>query len=125
MNKYRILIVDDEPQVLEALKKTLIRNQKIECEVVTSTCSIKAKELLNLYTFDLIISDYKMPQESGLDLLSYVNLNKPQIKRILITGYTTPGLAEDMLSKNIINSYLEKPWDNTEFIATILSILQD
>jgi two-component system, NtrC family, response regulator PilR len=86
----KLLVVDDEPSICEMLD---IAFRKIGHRVETVTSVVAARQKLEAQRFDLIISDVKMPHESGLDLLRYVRESHPDTLMILITAHGTMGTA--------------------------------
>ena len=84
MYKEIILLVDDEKNILKALRRTLFDTPY---EVVIVSSSEKAKNYLSNNSVDMIISDYKMPVENGFELLGFVRDNYPGVIRIMLSGY--------------------------------------
>lgn len=102
----RILIVDDEESVLLVLREGLetIPN----CIIRTATNGEKALELLEQESFDLLITDYKMPGTDGMTLATRVRQFHPQITIILITAYSSDELREQA-ARIAIRHVLDKP----------------
>jgi two-component system probable response regulator PhcQ len=123
--KYRIIIVDDEKDVLEALHETLKRAKEFQCEVEMANEGSGALALMEKGRFDLIITDYKMPGMNGIDLLVAVKEKYPGMVRILITGFSDVNVAREAMMKAQVLDYIEKPWDNTHLRATVLDALKD
>lgn len=115
---HKILIVDDEKEVLEALKATLEDVEKIKCEISTALDGTIALNTLEKQDFDLVLSDFKMPKMDGIKLLKTVRDKYPNLIRILITGYSDMFLALSAINKAEVDHYLEKPWqiDELNFI---------
>ncbi len=81
---YRILAVDDSPDTLEVIQRNL---QTHGYQVKTVTSAEAALDFLKITTVDLLITDYKMPRVSGLDLLKHITENHKDIEVMMITGY--------------------------------------
>ncbi|MDD3594364.1 MAG: response regulator [Candidatus Gastranaerophilales bacterium] len=114
--KYKILAVDDEENNLQLLNRTLRRNYT----VVTADNGIAALEILKKDPeFDMIISDHKMPQMSGVELLKEVNDHFPGIIRILITAYSEVPILIDAINSGKIYRYIKKPWMPEEVLLTV------
>lgn len=118
----KILIVDDEIKVINALKRLLSKKQY---EVISQTNPKVALDMLENEKIDIIICDYKMPQMSGVDLLKYSKKVTPSTVRILITGHVDLDVAINAINKGNIYYYIEKPWKNEEIIKVIEKALYD
>lgn len=104
-SKRRILFVDDEPMVLKGLQRSL-RKMRAEWEMRFSTSSAEALEILSAEPFDVIVSDLRMPQMDGAQLLAEVKRLHPQVVRIILSGqveqettFKSVQLAHQSLSK--------------------------
>ena len=87
MLKKRVLVVDDEPDIRELLSITL---EQMGLEVVTAAKLAKARKLLESEDFDLCLTDMKMPDGNGLELVEMVQLTKPQLPIAMITVRSNP-----------------------------------
>ena len=106
----RLLIVDDEEAVQQALKRLFHR----QYEVVALGSGAAAVELLQQDEFDLIISDMRMPGMSGAELLKHCFEQYPDMIRILLTGYSDLESAIKAVNEGNIYRYISKPWDNDQ-----------
>ncbi len=88
--QYKILIVDDEKEILKALESAFLTTN---FEVHTADNPIKALGLIKKKHFHIVISDIAMPQMSGLKLLKKIKEYNPFIQVIIITGYITTSNA--------------------------------
>ncbi len=116
-----ILIVDDEPVVLGALKETLEREKY---HVVACASPIKALALLEERDFAVIISDQRMPEMLGLDFLIESRRLRPHASRILITAVLSLPTIVDAINKGEIFRFVAKPWLREELLATVRNALQ-
>ncbi|MBK8858608.1 MAG: response regulator [Opitutaceae bacterium] len=116
-----ILIVDDEPVVLGALKETLEREKY---HVVTCSSPLKALALLQERHFAVIISDQRMPEMLGLDFLVESRRLHPQTSRILITAVLSLPTIADAINRGEIFRFVAKPWLREELLATVRNALQ-
>ena len=82
----KILIIDDEKSILDLLSVVF---KKEGYSVFTSISAAKALELIDKEDIDLVLTDIKLPQMSGLDILKYVQENRPDVPVIMITAYGT------------------------------------
>lgn len=116
-----ILIVDDEPIVLGALKETLEREK---FQVVSCSSPIKALAILEERDFAVIISDQKMPEMMGLDFLVESRRLRPHASRVLITAVLSLPTIVDAINKGEIFRFVAKPWLREELLATVRNAIQ-
>ncbi len=116
-----ILVVDDEPVVLTALKVTLEREG---FPVVACTSPRKALTVLAERDFAVIISDQRMPEMMGLDFLIESRRMRPYASRILITAVLALPTIVDAINKGEIFRFIAKPWLREELIATVRNAVQ-
>lgn len=116
-----ILIVDDEPVVLSALKFTLEREG---FPVVACTSPLKALAVLADRDFAVIISDQRMPEMMGLDFLIESRRIRPHASRILITAVLALPTIVDAINKGEIFRFVAKPWLREELVATVRNAVQ-
>lgn len=116
-----ILIVDDEPVVLTALKFTLEREG---FHVVACPSPIKALAILAERHFAVIISDQRMPEMLGLDFLIESRRIRPHASRILITAVLALPTIVDAINKGEIFRFVAKPWLREELVATVRNAVQ-
>lgn len=116
-----ILIVDDEPVVLTALKFTLEREG---FHVVACNSPIKALSILSERDFAVIISDQRMPEMLGLDFLVESRRLRPYASRILITAVLALPTIVDAINKGEIFRFVAKPWLREELVATVRNAVQ-
>lgn len=115
MNEPRILLVDDEQSVLNALQRFFRRSG---FEVTTCNSAKDALELLeNSEPYHLVISDYRMPQMNGVEFLSAVRLRWPETVRIVLSGYADSSAIIAATNEGNIYKFIPKPWDE-EFLLT-------
>jgi response regulator RpfG family c-di-GMP phosphodiesterase len=114
----RVLLVDDEPNVLSALRRSL-RGRGFE---ILSACNgDEALSVLRTQPVDAIVSDMRMPGMSGAELLRASRLIAPDAVRVLLTGYADLGSTVQAVNEGEIFRYLAKPWDD----AFLLQVLRD
>jgi response regulator RpfG family c-di-GMP phosphodiesterase len=120
-NTTDILIVDDEPVVLTALKFTLEREG---FHVVACSSPIKALSILEERDFAVIISDQRMPEMLGLDFLVESRRLRPQASRILVTAVLALPTIVDAINRGEIFRFVAKPWLREELVATVRNAVQ-
>jgi YesN/AraC family two-component response regulator len=118
MNKKQILIVDDDIGLLYALERgTNIYHPNYQ--VVTATNGIMALNHLRMQSFDLMVTDYKMPGMNGLDLAQTTRQISPTTHIVLMSG--NPDSLKDSVSRLHLDGYLEKPFEWQEFEVALLA----
>ncbi len=108
---YRLLMVDDQPEVRMALGRTLRACGHVVVGVASGS---EALEELRKESFDAIISDYEMPEMDGLALLNTVRIKFPEVKRLLLTGRADVAIAIRALNERSAHRFLLKPWTGVD-----------
>jgi two-component system sensor histidine kinase/response regulator len=112
-----VLIVDDDPALLEALPVTLRLHMK-GIEIDTCDSAALALERIETSDYDAIVTDIKMPGVDGLALLSGIKDRRPGTPTLLITGHGEDDLAVQALDGGAYD-YIVKPIDRDSFIASL------
>ena len=120
MQKYRLLIVDDEEDNLALLYRTL----RSKYEVVKAKSAIEALEILKTETFDCILSDHKMPIMDGVEFLKRVYDIQPNTMRLLVTAYSDVKILIDAINYAKIYRYIKKPYNPEELLMIVESALE-
>lgn len=115
-----VLLVDDEPRILSALRRALRREG---WELLLAESSREALALVDAHPVDLVLSDHKMPGMTGLELLARVAERRPEAARLLITGWTE-AVAEDELRRVGVRAILNKPWEDAELKDTLRAAVE-
>src|ERR1700734_1116847 len=115
LNKPRVLVVDDEPQILESIHDLL----EDDFEVVVSTDATAAVELLRHAQIAVILADQRMPKLSGGEFLAKAR-EICDATRILITGYVDIDALICAVNDGQIHSYVPKPWEPGNLKVTVL-----
>ena len=116
MHEPTVLFVDDEVNILKALQR-LLRNEG--WTVLTASRGSEALALLDQHPAQLIVSDHRMPEMSGVELLSAVRERHPAMVRMMLTGYTEMNVAVDAINQGEIFRLITKPWNDEELKATL------
>ena len=106
--KRRIIFVDDEPMVLKGLQRTL-RKMRGEWEMTFTSSSKEALDILDSGSFDVIVSDLRMPEMDGMQLLAEVKSKHPQVVRIILSGQVEQ--ESTFKSVQVAHQSLSKPCD--------------
>ncbi len=121
MNRPKIMLVDDEEFVLTSLKRTLRREGY---ELVAFSRAEDGLEYLADDEVDVIISDHRMPAMTGLEFLIETRKKKPNVVRILLTGYADMDVAIRAVNEGKLFRFLTKPWNNEELKQAVHNALQ-
>jgi predicted regulator of Ras-like GTPase activity (Roadblock/LC7/MglB family)/DNA-binding response OmpR family regulator len=116
-----VLIVDDEKSFLLSLVEGL-RNYAAEFNSLTAENGIQALEILRSRRIDLVITDLKMPEMDGFELLNFMRKHYPDVHVMVITAYCTPEIKERLETLGTLR-ILEKPLDFKEMVDAILGEL--
>ena len=111
---YRILAVDDDPDILNLLKRTLTKAKEFNAEVLLAPDPKVAMELLAKQPVDVVLSDQIMPEENGISFLMDVKEHFPETVRMLITAHTNVGAVLRAVNLAQVHGYIEKPFDPSE-----------
>jgi DNA-binding NtrC family response regulator len=117
----RILVVDDEPNMLRLLKTILM--DKTGYEVTTTNNPLEVSKLLQEDHYDLVITDLKMPLVDGIDLIGIVKNIEAAMPIIVITAYGTIELAEEAIQKGAYD-FITKPFRKETILITIKRALE-
>src|SRR5256885_13259127 len=107
---YKLLIVDDETPNLRLLERLF--REDYSC--LTASSGEEAINLLDQHEVAVIISDQRMPQMSGIELLKRSAVRRPHMVRILLTGYTDLEALVEAVNCGLVYMYVSKPWNNDD-----------
>lgn len=113
-NSQTIIIVDDEEMVLTSLSSFL--SLETEYNVKTFISVMEALDFVKNNEVDLVVSDYLMPEMDGITFLAQVKRFKPEVPRIILTGYADKENAIKAINEVGLFQYIEKPWDNDDLL---------
>jgi len=106
-----LLLVDDEENVLRALVRLLRRDGY---QILTATQPREALEILASEPVQVILSDQRMPEQSGTEFLSHVKEMYPHTVRLILSGYSDLASLTDAINRGAIYRYIAKPWDDED-----------
>ena len=115
----RLLLVDDEERILSALQRTLRREGY---EILAANSVDRALAILDEGTVDLILSDFKMPGMTGLELLLEARRRHPRIACLLITGWSRAVTPEELEAAEVA-TLISKPWEDSVLKAALRDAL--
>ena len=116
-NSNTIVIVDDEDMVLTSIDAFL--QLESNYTIKTFTSAKNALDFIEKNGTSLIISDYLMPEMDGIQFLAKARKIKPEIPRIILTGYADKENAIKAINEVGLFQYIEKPWDNDNLLLVI------
>lgn len=111
-----LLLVDDEVNVLEALTRVL-RPEKYR--ILRTTHPSEAFDILATHPVSVIISDQRMPEMDGIELLRKVKKLYPNTVRIMLTGYADQKITADAINDGVLYKFILKPWEEGQLLADI------
>ena len=113
--KATVLVVDDEVRSLETITRILDEDYDIIC----ANSAAEAEELLKEHTVQVILCDQRMPGKTGVEFLSSVRENWPDILRIIISGYTDSENIIKAINQAGIFHYITKPWHPEQLLMVV------
>src|SRR4029453_11489019 len=105
---YTVLLVDDEPHVLEGLQRALRKEPYL---MLTAPWAEIALEILRMRAVDLVVSDYEMPGMHGTAFLAQVQQEFPEIMLFMLTGKAPPEIGLEAINDGAISHFFTKPCD--------------
>ena len=118
--RYNMLIVDDEISNLQKLRRTFFGDFRI-FEALTGQDAI---QLLREQDVDVIITDQRMPETTGVDVLRESLLLQPEAVRIILTGYTEIDYLMNAINEGQVHRYITKPWEPFSLKRTVMQDLE-
>jgi CheY-like chemotaxis protein len=117
-----LLLVDDEPNILAALKRQL---RGAGLHILTATSGAEGLQRLQDEHVDVIVSDQRMPGMTGVEFLRAVKHSHPDTVRMVLSGFTELQSVTDAVNEGAIYKFLTKPWDDTQLRAHILEAFRN
>ncbi|WP_305043738.1 response regulator [Geoalkalibacter sp.] len=120
--KIKILCVDDEKNVLRALQRVFLDE---DYELFAALSGPEGLEILEAEDgIQVVISDYRMPEMTGVDFLHEVCRRRPDTVRIVLSGYADTAAVVDAINQGQIYKFIPKPWNDDELRVTIANALE-
>jgi len=113
--KHAVLLVDDEPDILFSLQALLRR----EFELYIAASAREALIILAERPIHVVMTDQRMPEMTGVELLDRVQAQHPDAIRIMFTGYADIRAVVDGVNKGGLYRYITKPWDPDDLVALL------
>ena len=113
--KHSVLLVDDEPDILFSIKGLLRR----EFDLYTAESGAEALAILERQPIHVVMTDQRMPEITGVELMRRVKTEYPDAIRMIFTGYADIKAVIEAINSGGLFRYITKPWDPDELIATL------
>lgn len=108
--KINVLYIDDEVDNLNSFKAVFRRH----FEVFTAESALEGKKILENNKIEIVLSDQRMPETTGVEFFSTLVEDHNDIMRILVTGYSDIKAVVDAINLGQVYRYVSKPWDNED-----------
>ena len=119
--KGRLLLVDDEENILKSIRRVLRRGDWV---IETALDAETGLELLERFSPEVVISDFRMPGMNGVDFLSKVKERSPRTQRIMLTGQADQQAIEEAINRSEIFRFVAKPWNDSHLVLTVKSAFE-
>jgi DNA-binding NtrC family response regulator len=123
MIKLTLYIIDDEEEVVTALRAVFKPNKRYKLRVHTSVAAALAE--MKQHPPHLVICDHLMPERSGLELLGELKERYPRIRTVLLTGHDLDQSMMDGMEKGAVDVYIGKPWIQAALEETIQRLARE
>ena len=121
MNDRTVLCVDDEANVLSSLGRLL---RKEDYTLLTAQGGEAGLKLLETQPAQLVVSDQRMPNMTGVEFLQKVKERSPETVRVILSGYADAGMILEAINKGEVYRFLSKPWNDEELKVTLRQCLE-
>ncbi|MEW5722999.1 MAG: diguanylate cyclase [Thermodesulfobacteriota bacterium] len=118
----RALVVDDDPEICDVIAAAL---ERVGYEVISVSSADAALEVFDQKHPDVLISDWKMPGQDGIELVTSLKQRDPNLAAILMTGYGTKETVVEAFTRGKINYYLSKPFKLDELLEVVSAALKE
>ncbi|SRR6266568_4903896 len=118
--KPRLLIVDDEPDMLDFLERVF----RGEYTVTRASSAEEALEELSRHKFALVVTDQKMPHITGVELLERIGERYPSLVKVLLSGFTEVPEIQRAVERGGIHNYVVKPVDSEKLRAAVKEAIE-
>src|SRR3989475_5024152 len=113
--RHSILVIDDEPDVVESVRDLL----RLDYRVLGATRAREGIGILAQEPVDVVMTDQRMPEMTGVELLHHVRETHPDAIRLLFTGYADIRAVIDAINRGSVYRYITKPWHPDELQAVV------
>ena len=127
---HRILLIDDERGVLNALSRVLklsplvVRGEELNPRIDAFTLPAEALARASTTAYDLVVSDFRMPEMDGVAVLRRMRELQPDCARVILSGYTDLNGLIAAINEARIDRFIAKPWSDFELVSALSQILE-
>lgn len=121
MRRHTILLVDDEDAVIHALVR-LLRTEPYD--LLTAAGGAQALEVIQQRPIDLVLTDYRMPEMNGVELLKQIRQRYPDAMRIILSGYADVAATLEAINIGEVYRFITKPWANEDLKLVLRQALE-
>jgi CheY-like chemotaxis protein len=118
--RHTLLLVDDEADVLDILVRMFQR----QYHVLTATSGPEALSILRTQTVDVLVTDQRMPEMTGIELVTAAREEGIDVTALLLTGYTDPEDIIAAINRGQVYRYITKPWEVTDLLITVKNAVE-
>jgi len=116
-----ILIVDDEPCILNSIKRMFLEDNYT---IFTALSPYEGLSILEKEDIQVVVSDFRLPEMSGVDFLHIVAQKWPTVVTIILSGYSDASVIKAIINESGIYKFVEKPWNDTELRLSIANAVK-
>ncbi len=116
-DKYKVLVVDDEPNILKAIKRLFLGT---EYKVIAAESGPEGLKAFDEHDIVVVISDYRMPDMNGVEFLRRVREKSPETIRIVLSGFADTSAMVEAINDGQIYKFIVKPWNDQELLTAIM-----
>ena len=117
----KVLFVDDEPNVLNAIKRIFVDE---DYEIITAHSAMEGMAVMKNNEVRVVVSDYRMPDINGIEFLREVNEHWPETVRIVLSGYADIASIVAAVNEGQIYKFIPKPWNDDELRMTVANAVE-
>jgi DNA-binding NtrC family response regulator len=127
---HRILLVDDESGVLNALSRLLrltpliVRGERWQISIDAFSSPVEALARAANCAYDLVVSDFRMPEMDGVAVLRRMRELQPDCARVILSGYTDLNGLIAAINEARIDRFVAKPWNDFELVNALVQVLE-
>lgn len=117
-------MVDDVPEILDLFRGLARRIRNVDLHLTTEVNSARALDLVSTERYDLVLSDFRMRQVDGIEVLTAARKLHPEGRRILMTGYNEVPTDLERIRKAEVDAYIQKPLKSQDLLLLLMDFLQ-
>ncbi|WP_093524436.1 response regulator [Stigmatella erecta] len=118
--RHTLLLVDDEADVLDILVRMFQRQYR----VLTATSGQEALSILRTQSVDVLVTDQRMPEMTGIELVAAARAEGIDVTALLLTGYTDPEDIIAAINQGQVYRYITKPWEVNDLLITVKNAVE-